>query len=175
MKCILTFPYASSNLASETDSRPTSEILGANPSAAVKPLTSLLDRVSYVGACELLLPPEHVSLYQTLTPPSSKLDLRIVGIVLEYQYESLFPHRWKEGSRPVLVRLLQDMLQVYSTMDGITGFLMPVRRARVLLLCLEFLYRDEGDPAALVAQFGFSSIAVIGEYLVELLGKQVSP
>ena len=66
------------------------------------------------------------------------------------------------------------MLQVYSTKDDISGFLMPVRRARVLLRCLEFLYRDEEDPTAMAGHLGFPSVSDIGEHLVSLTVKQVS-
>lgn len=140
----------------------------------MKALSSLLDRVSYVGACELLLTPEQVSLHQSLAPPCSKLDLRIVGILLEYQYESLFPHRWKEGAGPVLVRLLLDMLRIYGTKDDISGYLMPIRRARVLLRVLEFVYRDEEDPEVTVGQLGYRSVQALGEEVRDLLSRSVS-
>ena len=113
-------------------------------------------------------------MYHTLTPPNSKQDLRVVGALLEYQYESLFPYRFKDGARPVLLRLLQDILQVYSTKDDISGFLMPIRRARTLVRCLEFVYRDDEDPASVVAQLGLGSLNALEAEVLALLNKRVS-
>ncbi|KAJ2921923.1 hypothetical protein H1R20_g15170, partial [Candolleomyces eurysporus] len=172
IKCIHSFPFTASGLAGETDAQCLSSIFGIDATAALKPLSSLLDRVTSVGACELLLPPDQVSLYHTLTPPTSKQDLRVVGALLEYQYESLFPHRCKDGARPVLLRLLQDIIQVYSTKDDISGFLMPIRRARTLVRCLEFVYRDDEDPVSVVAQLGLRSLDGLEAEVLALLNKR---
>ncbi|KAF6764468.1 cysteine peptidase C50 [Ephemerocybe angulata] len=153
VNCIRVFPFGSVNLASESDttcpsalfSSPSSSSSSASGDAsALKPLASLLDRTTYVGACELLLPPSQVSLLHITTttssfpslpslpsqfhsaphthptsPPTSSLhprhdDARVVGALLEQQYEALFVHRWKEGARGVLVQLLRDALGVYA-------------------------------------------------------------
>ena len=108
----------------------------------MKQLVSLVDRISYIGTCELLLPTEEVSLKSAVncaaTPDTSHganptiVDPRVVGALLERQLDSLEPSRWKEGVQSVFVRLLRDALDVYRVVeDGSNG--MPVRRARVLV------------------------------------------
>ncbi|KAF5330235.1 hypothetical protein D9611_010620 [Ephemerocybe angulata] len=229
ISCIRVFPFGSVNLASESDTVCLSALFSSSSSSsssgdasALKPLASLLDRTTYVGACELLLPPSQVSLLHIITsspssplspPPSSSrlpppartasshqnetapLDPRVVGALLEQQYEALFVHRWKEGARGVLVQLLRDALGVYAAgaggsasagqdpqqdarMDVDTDVkrgkereegecAMPVRRARVLLRALEFAYRDVEEPGSFVREIEFETLEELG---VEVLG-----
>lgn len=140
----------------------------------MKQLVSLIDRVSYLGACELLLPTEEVSLKSALncatTPGTSHganptiVDPRIVGALLERQLESLEPSRWKERVHDVFVRLLQDALDVYSVADSSNR--MPVRRARLLVRCMEFVYRDYRQDKW--SAFGFVNVDEMG-YEIERL------
>lgn len=137
----------------------------------MKQLVSLIDRVSYLGACELLLPMEEVSLKSAVncatTPGTSHganptiVDPCIVGALLERQLDSLEPSRWKESVRGVFVRLLQDALDVYRVEDVAgSSSKMPVRRARVLVRCMEFVYRDHDQDGW--SAFGFANIDEMG-------------
>lgn len=106
----------------------------------MRQLTSLLDRVTYVGASELLLGPEDIS-FKSFLSSTGQMDPKLVGVLLEFQYDSLLPNRHRDGVRDVLVGLIKDTLDVYE------GGMYPIRRSRVLLKCLEFFYREtsEGD------------------------------
>ena len=138
----------------------------------MKQLVSLVDRISYIGTCELLLPTEEISLKSAVncaaTPESSHganptiVDPRIVGVLLERQLDSLEPSRWKESVRGVFVRLLRDALDVYRVDEGVIDNSngMPVRRARVLVRCMEFVYRDHGQDEC--STFGFANVDEIG-------------
>ena len=141
-------------------------LFGQSASSAVKQLVSLVDQVSYLGASELLLPTEEVSLKSalncTITPGTSgsanpmTVDQRIVGALLERQLDSLEPSRWKESIRGVFVGLLRDALHTYraDAVDSSSG--MPVRRARVLIRCMEFIYQDHGRDGW--SAFGFANV-----------------
>ena len=137
----------------------------------MKQLVSLVDRISYIGACELFLPMEDVSLKSAVncatTPETSHganspiVHSRIVGALLERQLDSLEPSRWKESVRGVFVRLLRDALDVYRVEDVVdSSNRMPVRRARVLVRCMEFVYRDHGQDEW--SRFGFANVDEIG-------------
>lgn len=144
----------------------------------MKQLVSLVDRVSYIGTCELLLPMGEVSLKSAVncaaTPESSHganptiVDPRIVGALLERQLDSLEPSRWKESVHGVFVRLLRDALDIYrveDVEDSSNG--MPVRRARILIRCMEFVYRDHGQDNWSV--FGFANVDEIGREIERLV------
>jgi separase len=96
----------------------------------------MVDRVTYLGICELMLAATSVSLR------SIELDACIIGALLERQIDGLEGSRWKDGVQNAVGQLLLDVLDVY-------GPDMPVRRARVLLKCLEFGYH--AGPEAVVA------------------------
>ena len=72
----------------------------------------------------------------------SALNPAVAGALLERQLDSLEPSRWKDGVRGVFIQLLKDALQAYSVTDEEQ---MPVRRARVLVRCMEFAYHDQGN------------------------------
>ena len=108
------------------------------------------------------------------TPESSHganptiVDPRIVGALLERQLDSLEPSRWKESVHGVFVRLLRDALDVYrveDVEDSSNG--MPVRRARILIRCMEFVYRDHGQDNWSV--FGFANVDEIGREIERLV------
>ena len=137
----------------------------------MKQLVSLVDRISYIGTCELLLPTEEVSLKSAVNsavaPDASHgailtiVDPSIVGALLERQLDSLEPSRWKESVHGAFVRLLQDALEVYHVEDVLgSSSGMPVRRARVLIRCMEFVYRDHGQDGW--SKFGFASVEEMG-------------
>ncbi|KAF8958159.1 peptidase family C50-domain-containing protein [Flammula alnicola] len=169
-QAIHTFPFFSSGLMAQSDTVAPDVLFGPSSSPAVKQLVGLVDRVSYVGACELLLQPEEVSLLSAVNYPSSPpetshgtnvtlLDPSVTGALLERQLDSLEPSRWKEGVRDVFLRLLRDALEVYSAS-------MPVRRARVLVRCMEFAYRDQGEDTC--KTLGFASVQEMGQQIEAL-------
>ena len=117
----------------------------------------MVDRVTYLGACELMLDATSVSLRSMETN-----DPCIIGALLERQIDSLEGSRWKEGVQSVVSQLLLDVLAIYAP-D------MPVRRARVLLKCLEFAYY--AGPEAVLA---IGTPKEMGSEVERLLGSQVS-
>jgi hypothetical protein len=101
-----------------------------NASTALKQLGSIVDRLTYLGTCELFLEPQEVSLMRHLTNRPDTL----MGSLLERQLESLHSSTWKEGVKQVVNVLLEDALDVYGRQS------MPVRRAKVMVRCMEFMY-----------------------------------
>ncbi|KAF8212071.1 peptidase family C50-domain-containing protein [Mycena galopus ATCC 62051] len=129
--CVGSFPYSLYGFAEQIHRAP----FGFSP-AAVQ-LGNIVDRVTYLGACELLLTPEKVSAL-FLWPG----DTKITGALLDRQIQSLHGSRWKESTQSVIQTFLRDALVVYRGTD------MPVRRARTLVRCLDFTYHT--GPEALV-------------------------
>ena len=153
-------------------------LFGASSSSTVKQLVGLVDRVSYLGACELLLPPEDVSLLTAINGASSEaasrnadptpLNPAVTGALLERQLDSLEPSRWKDGVRGVFIQLLRDSLQVYSLPETEQ---MPVRRARVLVRCMKFAYHDQGGNTC--SEIGRGSVKEMAEQIEDLASRQV--
>jgi separase len=106
-------------------------------SSGLKQLGSIVDKLTYLGSCELLLDPGTISLKSALNawPPA------ITGILLERQLDNLTSISRKEGVRAVGLQLLADATCVYAEND------MPVRKARVLVRSLDLAYHSgsEGD------------------------------
>jgi separase len=134
VECIKTFPYLKSGFIGRTKD---TNLLGVfDTSNATKQLATMVDRVTYLGVCELLLDVTSVSLR------SIEFDAPcITGALLERQIDSLEGSRWKDGVQRAVVQLLSDVLAVY-------GPDMPVRRARVLLKCMEFAYHVGPEAVA---------------------------
>jgi len=73
----------------------------------------------------------------------------------------------------VFIYLLQDALQIYRSEAADTARpMMPVRRARVLLRCMEFAYRDYDERVC--ERFGFRSVEDISLEVEQLVTAQVS-
>lgn len=123
---------------------------------SLKQLGVIIDRVTYIGTCELFFQPPDVSLKNRLQ--ACALNITVVGAILERQIESLEGSLWKEGARDAVRALLADALGIYVGKDW------PVRRGRVLVRCLEFGYKDEG---------GGRHSDDVGEEALELLGRDV--
>ncbi|TFK38240.1 cysteine peptidase C50 [Crucibulum laeve] len=157
VRCIYTFPYSSSGFSLQTDEKSPTELFSLNQQT--KQLAVIVDRVTYIGACELLLPAEEVSLGQSSGDDSITLDSTILGALLERQLDALEPSRWKEGVREITAKLLHEALNLY-------GADMPVRRARVLVRCMEFGYREHEEA---VSQLGLGNVAEMGEEVESLL------
>ncbi|KAJ7271936.1 peptidase family C50-domain-containing protein [Mycena haematopus] len=137
MDCVRSFPYALYGFGKQIHQEP------FRFSPAAVQLGTIVDRVTYLGACELLLPPKKVSAL-SLWPG----DAGITGALLERQIQSLHGSRWKESTESVIQTFLRDALEVYGETD------MPIRRARTLVRCLEFTYHtgpqalaDLGSPS----------------------------
>ncbi|KAF7363579.1 Cysteine peptidase C50 [Mycena sanguinolenta] len=135
--CVKSFPYSLYRFEDQIHREP----FGFSP-AAVQ-LGTIVDRVTYLGACELLLTPKKVSAL-TLWPG----DASITGALLDRQIQSLHGSRWKESTRNAIQTFLRDALEVYGETD------MPIRRARTLVRCLDFAYHtgpqalaDLGSPS----------------------------
>ncbi|KAI0029237.1 peptidase family C50-domain-containing protein [Vararia minispora EC-137] len=103
----------------------------------IKQLGAVIDRVTYMAACELTREPEAVSLkYIGDNIVISRKEHRAcaVGLIVERQLQSLEGSLWKENAQRAGASLLRDALGLYDVETR------PVRRAATLLQCLEFLY-----------------------------------
>lgn len=151
------FPYVDTCFVQHTRTNGIAAVFGM--SSGFKQLGTMVDRLTYMGACDLILQPSEISLKCHLEKSGSRPE--IVGALLERQFDSLEGSLWKDGVRALLKTLLLDAVGVYSTGN------MPVRRARVLVRCLEFGYKagDEG-----VGRHADD----LGEEAEELLGREVS-
>lgn len=157
MQSVKAFPYATAGFVQHASNR-SIELL-FEMSSGTKQLATILNRLTYLGACELLLAPADISLLSIGSP----MEKPIVGAVIERQVVSLERSMWKEGARRVVATLLRDALLVYL------GEEMPVRRGRVLLRCLEFGYHGGMD---FLGELG--SPQSIGEEIEGLLSNEVS-
>lgn len=157
MEAVKTYPFYDVAFAGPTRACTLSAVFGQSSTA--KQLATIIDRATYIGTCELLLQPSDISLKAPLE--ACNLGAEIVGSVLERQVESLESSLWKEGVNVVVAALLADMQDVY------TAKATPVRRARVLLRCLEFGYK--AGTRANVRQPDD-----VGKEVEELLGRDVS-
>jgi hypothetical protein len=121
IECVRTFPYGPAPVPR----------IDFNALPSTKHLGSIVEKLTHLGTHELLLGADQVSLKPRLV--SAGLEPGVVGGLLEKQLDALEPHLWKEGVREVVKAILVHALEVYQGE-------MPVRRARVLTRCLEFLY-----------------------------------
>ena len=121
------FPIGEAGFVKRTGSGSLHSVFDA--SAGTKQLGGIVDRVTYLGACELLLESPQVSLRSI-----GMGDKNITGVLLERQLEGLQGNRWKVHVQVVVRGPLGNALAVYGEEE------MPVWRARVLLKCLDFAY-----------------------------------
>lgn len=175
---IYTFPFQSSGLISQSDHLSPESLFSTSASPSVKKLISLIDRVSYIGACRLSLPADQISLLSQHPSHESDpivLEPSITGALLERQLVSLEPSQWQESVRAVSIKIIHDILSVYSKEGVGAGSLgassMPVRGARVLVRLLELLYWEHTDT--LCTSLGFGSVGDIAEKIETLLGSDV--
>ncbi len=176
-RAVFAFPYSSSDLQAQTDLLAPDALFRADDNSPVKQLMALVDRVTYIGACELFFPPEEVSLHTTLRNAVSlqykqpHLDASVVGILLERQYCSLHPSRWKEGVQTISIQLLKDALDTYNSKAEDGSMFMPIRRARILIRCMELVYRDSAPNS--ICTFGFVSVEEMAREIEYLCTMQV--
>ncbi|KAJ7173997.1 cysteine peptidase C50 [Mycena crocata] len=155
MDCIKAFPYSLNGFAKHTHRATAATAFQASP-AAVQ-LGTIVDRVTYLGTCELLLGPQTVSLVSL-----GLGDASIVGALLERQVQSLNDSRWKESTRSAIRAFLCAILEIYVETT------MPVRRARTYLRCLEFAYHAGPESLA-----NLCSPAEMGEEVEHLLSQKI--
>jgi hypothetical protein len=101
-----------------------------NGSKDLKQLGNIVEKLTYMGTCDLFLDPACISLRTTMAecPPA------VIGMLLERQLESLNRSLWKEGVSRIVSTLFLHAREVY------VGDEMPIRRARILLGCMDFVY-----------------------------------
>ncbi|KAG1731550.1 peptidase family C50-domain-containing protein [Suillus lakei] len=152
---IKAFPYGSSGLEHLARSATPSGAFSAN--ASTKQLGGIIDRLTYAATCELFLPPAEVSLFTVLKPGA--ITDEVLGLLLERQISTLEPCLRKDGVQIILCGLLRDALSVYK------ATVVPLRRVRVLLKCMEFLWKDgnaDGGETCWTAEH-------LGEEVLQLL------
>ncbi|KAG2136721.1 peptidase family C50-domain-containing protein [Suillus clintonianus] len=132
VESVKAFPYGSSGLEHLARSTTPSHAFSANPSS--KQLGGIVDRLTYAATCELFLPPTEVSLLTVLK--SGAISDEVLGLLLERQISTLEPCIRKDGVEIIVRGLLQDALSVYK------AAVLPLPRVRILLKCMEFLWRD---------------------------------
>ncbi|KAG6902753.1 hypothetical protein C0995_011901 [Termitomyces sp. Mi166 len=148
--CVRTFPYATCGFSEKT--KEANFAAAFDLSTGTKQLAIIVDRITNLSACELLMEPSAVSLSSLHVG-----DDGVIGALLERQVESLELIRYKENLSKVISHLLGETLKVY-------GSDMPVRRARMLVKCLELMYRSGPDAIS-----GIGSPDGIGAEVEDLL------
>ncbi|KAL0578391.1 separin protein [Marasmius crinis-equi] len=128
-RCVEAFPYERSAFADHVNKEGLGSLFDLNPTT--KDLVGVVDRLTHMGVCELLLAAREVSLRNIAM---TKHCLR--GALVERQLEGLEPYRHKEGIAVAMSALLKDALELYQ--DGC----MPLRSVRVYVRALSFAYHN---------------------------------
>ncbi|KDQ52064.1 hypothetical protein JAAARDRAFT_40451 [Jaapia argillacea MUCL 33604] len=142
VQSILSFPLSEPPLLQLVNSSLPSQMFEMSP--VHRQLGVVVDRVTYMGVCELFKAPEDVSLKSALQQLYGVAELSsVVGALIERQIDGLEGSIWKENVRTATKCLLLDALSVYDQQKR------PVKRARVLLRCLEVTYKGGQDASGL--------------------------
>lgn len=157
VESVNSFPFSESGFLKEAETSASKAVFAA--SSNFKQLGAIVDRLTFLGACDLFLEPQRVSLKASLSKDIAPV---VTATLLERQFESLEGHMWKDGVRMVGQTLLADALNVY-------GDELPVRRARLLLKCLDFTYHSDPESAS-----GLGDPVEMGKQVIRLLESQVS-
>lgn len=137
VKSIMAFPYGLHGVASLAATTLPSALFDSAP---LKHLATLVDRVTYMAACELFRAPASVPLVAWPNFPCPDGRALVVGALMERQLASLEECRWKQGVRAVVNAVLDAAAGLYEQ-EGCA-----VRRARVLVRKLEMgYYCEEGE------------------------------
>ncbi|EIW51672.1 separase [Trametes versicolor FP-101664 SS1] len=137
VKSIMAFPYGPHGVAQLAATTLPSALFDSAP---LKHLATLVDRVTYMAACELFRAPASVPLATWPNFPCSDAGALVVGALMERQLASLEECRWKQGVRAVVDALLDAVAGLYER-EGCA-----VRRARVVVRKLEMgYYCEEGE------------------------------
>ncbi|TFK48944.1 hypothetical protein OE88DRAFT_1737166 [Heliocybe sulcata] len=153
IQCIRAFSFSGVAFVQLAKSGPSGSVFEGTKDT--KQLGTIIDRVTYAATCELFRGPGDVSLRLAL----SSHDSDVVGAVLERQIAGLDGSRWKEGVPKVIKGLLDDALAVYEPRSR------PIRRARVLLRCMEAWYYQNDVTTARHAD-------EVGEEIAALLSRE---
>lgn len=148
--CIKAFPFFKAKFVEQARCGSITALLDSSPSH--KHIVEIIDRMSYMGLCDLFLSTEEVSVGILLAKPGADpkngerdtLDrCMVIGVLLERQAEGLMESKWKPAIRSSIARLLQEAIQLYGPQD------MPVRRARAIFTSLGLTVLADGgwnDP-----------------------------
>lgn len=154
------FPYTLYDVTKDTDKMPASSIF-IPKNNYYSQLATIVDRVTYIGLTELLIPTEQVSFQHLFRLLDVMKDPRITGILVEQQVDSLERQGSRDSTQRNIRTLLESAMEVYNQEVS-----MPIRRARVMLRLLEVLYRAENVPA-------FDEVHKISQEVKNLLSADV--
>lgn len=171
---IRAFPFRTTDFVTLTDNMSVANLFSSSASTAIKQLASIIERVTYLGACELLLDSKEVSMKNVLSSHSCFFDssassvktiseARILAALIEAQLDCLESHRWKDGMNTLFRKLLNDAMGLYQA-EG--EHAMPIRRARILVRLMEAGYRDGINLQS-------QMIAELAREVEELLSREV--
>lgn len=137
IEAIKVFPLDLASVCEDLGASSASAVFEASP--PLQQLGKLLDRVTYLGACDLLLEPDAISArnWYSITTRAGADDVQrkaLVGALLERQIASLEGSRWKKGVDRTVQQLLRHALVLYE------AAVFPIRRARIFLQLLEGTY-----------------------------------
>jgi hypothetical protein len=107
-----------------------------NSSTSPGQIESIVHNLTYLGTCDLLLSPENVS----LKTHAIRTNHAVIGQLLEWQLDCLQSHLFKEGVKEVTKFLFLQALECYQVDE-------PVKRAQILVKCLEFIYHVGSDSS----------------------------
>lgn len=121
-------------------------------------LANLVDRATYLAANELFMAAAEVPLSHALNAefPMSTSGA-VLGAVLEQQVDGLEGSKWKPATREITKAILSEALRVYVAEET------PVRRARVLVKCLEYAYHESPDTLNVEGYLGRHATDVLAE------------
>ncbi|OCH85114.1 hypothetical protein OBBRIDRAFT_891378 [Obba rivulosa] len=142
IECVKAYPFAQPSFVHTV--RTSFASAAFDSSSSLKQIAVIVDRVTYMGACELFQGHSELSakswfkdLSDNASPENVQTWRCIIGALLERQMEGLASGRWKPAVRALVQSLLNDSLEVYLPAER------PIRRARMLLNSLELAYFDE--------------------------------
>ena len=142
MKSIKTFPYSQYDFAKRACSTPTGQLFSTEDAPALQQLATLVDRATYIAACELFHSPATVSALSWFSQDVDGERKDVVGALVERQIASLEESKWKKGVRDVLHVLLDDALLLYDVEER------PLRHVRVVLKRLELACQSSAEMTA---------------------------
>ncbi|KAJ3742013.1 cysteine peptidase C50 [Lentinula detonsa] len=128
VQSVLNFPYSA---FADVDKVAFREIVNLSP--FVKELRGVIDKLTHLGACDLMLSAGDISMQSVDLHKS--INTSVIGVLLEWQVHSLDSVRWKEGVRDILGCLLKESLHLYQKEH------MPIRSLRIFTKILELIYR----------------------------------
>ncbi|EMD38775.1 hypothetical protein CERSUDRAFT_92811 [Gelatoporia subvermispora B] len=153
LECVKTYPFAQPAFVQAIRRSFASSAFRA--STPLKQISVLIDRVTYMGACELFRDHFELSAESWFKGKTglANSDMQawkcVAGAILERQMEGLSSSRWKPAIRALVQTLLKDSLDVYLSSER------PIRRTRMLLNSLELAYfdgSDSHDPPTQIAE-----------------------